>query len=177
MRHLLHYIPCSAPQLPLWKSAWALANILLQGTAAYLDLRQLGSPGFWCLQALKDRNLDGRGPGTVRTPVCISGTGVSWIPSLGPDFADSPQQLGTTLQGYTKSSSIGKRMLSSSYDYPNKIKLLTPASLFTCLTTAFQSVRAARTFPSCERLAKSTKIHCRRPRQSIFAGLCLTATN
>lgn len=122
--------------------------MLLLGTTAYLDLRQLGSPGFWCLQPLKDRNLDARGPGTVKTPACISGTGASCIPSLGPDFADSPQQLGSTLQVYTKNSSTGKKMLSGSYDCPNKIKLLTPASLFTCLTTAFQGVRGAGTFPS-----------------------------
>lgn len=101
----------------------------------------------------------------MKTPACISGTGASWIPSLGPDFADSPQQLGTTLQGYTINSSTGKR-----------IKLLTPASLCIYLTIAFQSVRGARTFPSCARLAKGMELHCRRPRQPVFAGLCLIAT-
>lgn len=56
-------------------------------------------------------------------------------------------------------------MLSGSYDCPNKIKLLTPASLFTCLTIAFQRVRGGRIFPSCARLDKGMELHWRRPRQ------------
>lgn len=108
-RHHPHlYIPHSALQLPFWQSAWASASILLLGTTSYLDLRQPGSPGFWHHQPLKDRDLDAREPGTVKTPACISDTGALCIPSPGPDFADSPQQLGTTLQGHTRSSSTGK---------------------------------------------------------------------
>lgn len=95
-----------------------------------------------------DRDLDAREPGTAKTPACISGTGALWIPSPGPDFADSPQQLGTTLQGHTKSSSTGKRALAGSYNRPNKTKPLTSASLLTCLIRTFQSARGAGPFPS-----------------------------
>lgn len=106
--HPVLYILCSTPQLPSSQSAWTSTSILFLGTTSYLDVRQLGSPGFWHLQHLKDRNLDARKPGTAKIPACILGTGASWIPSPGPDFAGSPQQLGTTLQGHTKSKSTEK---------------------------------------------------------------------
>lgn len=57
---------------------------------------------------MQDKDLAARETGTAKTHACISGTGVSWILSPGPDFADSLLQLGTTLQAHTRSSKTGK---------------------------------------------------------------------
>lgn len=177
----IHSMLCTTAAI--LQSAWALASILFMGTTSYLDLRQLGSPGFWCLQPLKDRDLDARKPGTAKTPACISGTGALWIPSPGPDFADSPQQLGTTLQGHTKSSNTGKRVLAGSYNRPNKSKPLTSASLSHASLQHFRVQGVQGHFPAnrvqqpvCARLAKGTDLHCIRPREPVFAGLCLLST-